>query len=143
MKLNLSLGFCSSNTEEDFARLEIGDNLSGVPMVRVNLSKAQLFDLLASRYLSEVDGEVGALELVGKKCESRTVWVDVMEDGSRVYDGDKLRALIKERTKGLQDDGWEIDGYCLRTAPNLHKFKGGEYQVVMRQWFDIRGEEDE
>lgn len=128
-KINLSR--TSSNMEEDFVSIELGDRNSGKMVAKVKMSMENLAKALLGQ--GAIDCVITApnnYETLGKKREVKREVIPDISDAP--YGDDEFKAYMKDKVKHLEVDGWEY----INEGLNSHRRKCNGYAVAFVRYVD-------
>lgn len=135
----LQIGRATSNVNDDYIRISIADETSGVTFVELEVPLAQFAEAITSLSVGDIPAKVRGLDLIGKRHENKTVLVEI-EPGTHMH-GDAYMAAVAEAVAEQHEvDGWKASEYELRQW-NGHRFtREGDrefYSVILHRYVDV------
>lgn len=137
MKLlaTLDIGRVTSNTEEDYIRIRVRDEVSGISFAELKLTLANLALALTGRGSIPCELETKNLENVGKRRETKRELIPILFDRWEL----KAEERAAESLKPHEVDGWRGSTYDLLNG----KQHDSKTTVTFHRWVKQNGEDNE
>ena len=126
LKGNMTI-LCSGDNVE----IEIQDELSGVVMLRADISTGSFCAMLGRLSSVEIDMMIGELHKVGKKME-----VDTLEFEMPEHNYENRTKIAMETAEKLCPKGWESDLYFGSQTSFTYKESKLIASTTIRRWVD-------
>jgi len=133
-RANVSIGRCSSNREEDFITIRIGDDISSINIVEVKMSLAEFAQCITSMYMTNIPADFVRPEnyaFVGKKMEVKTINLPL--------DLETFNDEFEKEVKPHEKDGWVADR---DEKFNHYRLSKKGYAITFRRWVEVKAPEE-